>query len=176
LTSKRRLARTGAGHQIQREDAALVKTATIGQREAVILAQDVLLNLHHARLAHPRRMRPGRAGTVIEIATNCRFMLMAVRAAVGVPMTVRMRARLVGKRVHRAVRMAMHRAIGMRMFVLVGLVCRLVCHTIDAALKPDFTLATTANGAHIPTPHLFPTYSISISRTRISSPLVGCIW
>ena len=66
-------------------------------------------------------------------------------------------------------RMAMRRAIGMRMFMFVS-------RTFDAPLKPDFTLATTANCAHIPTPLIFRIYSISISRTRISSPPVGCTW
>jgi hypothetical protein len=59
-------ARAGAGHQIQRKDAAVAQPLAVLRGIAIVLGQDVLLNLHHARLAQPRRMGMGRTLTVVQ--------------------------------------------------------------------------------------------------------------
>jgi hypothetical protein len=130
-------------------------------------------------------MGAGRAGAVIQIASDGMFVVMVfmtvvmsmfalmemgvtVFAAVGMVMGVRMGA---GQRLFAAVdvRMivivamdvAMHRAVLVNMRVFV----RTLRHP---ALDLHFTRATTANCAHA----VF-SYSISISLTRISVPPVG---
>jgi hypothetical protein len=62
---QRSLAGTGAGYKIQREDAMLGQPGAIVVGVAVVLGKDVLLDLHHARLAHAGRMRTCRAEAIV---------------------------------------------------------------------------------------------------------------
>src|SRR3989338_3256140 len=68
------LAGAGAGHQIEREDAARRQVTAVLIGIAVVLGEDVALDLHHARMAHAGRMRACRSRTRID-----RVMYMAVR-------------------------------------------------------------------------------------------------
>jgi hypothetical protein len=107
LHQQRGLAGTGAGNEVQREDAALVEPLAVGRGVGVVLGQDVLLDLHHARLAHARHVGAGRAGAVIEIAGDAVFvmaMLFAMRVGAA-------RLRAVGVAVLAAIAVVM----GMRM-------------------------------------------------------------
>lgn len=94
------LASAGAGNEIEREDATFVEIASVFGGIGVIFGEDILLDLHHARLAHARHMGTGRAGTEIEIAADTVFV-MVVRMLMGMFVCVA---------VHRAVRMRMRRS------------------------------------------------------------------
>ncbi|CDW93714.1 hypothetical protein THICB2_400015 [Thiomonas sp. CB2] len=122
------LARSGAGDEVQRQDAALPEKQPVVVSIAVVLAQDVLFDLHHARLAQPRRMRTRRAVAVVVVGTaRHRFHRMGevVRMIVFVRMVMAMVVRV------------MMRGIGAGQRV-----------AIDAGL----VLGTTANGTHISRP------------------------
>jgi hypothetical protein len=185
---QRRLAGTGAGNQIEGKNAPLVKSLTIRCGVGVVLGQDVLLDLHHPRLAQARHMRPGRAGAVVEIAGDAMFV---VTVFVSVGMAMLMLATM-------DMRMGVFTAIGMMMRVgmpfgcsmimAVGMVAlclmlmvvavrmhRAILMDVGMLVRPrldlDFPRTTTAYRTHKP---ISPDcYSISISLTRISVPPVG---
>ena len=73
---QRGLARTGARNEVERQDSPFVETLAVGRGIGVVLGEDVLLDLHHARLAHARRMGVRRAGAVIQIAGDAVFVVM----------------------------------------------------------------------------------------------------
>ncbi len=106
LAEQGRLARAGAGDEVEGEDAALVEPGAVGVGVGVVLGQDVLLDLHHARLRHAGDVCAGRAGAVIEVAADGVFVVvvMLVIMAVFVPVIV-------------VVRMAVGAAVGMHMLV-----------------------------------------------------------
>jgi hypothetical protein len=159
LAEQRGLAGTGAGNEVQREDAALVEPLAVGRGIGVVLGQDVLLDLHHARLAHAGHVGAGRAGAVVEIAGDAVFVMVmlfamrvgvlafvrvgvAVLAAVAVVMGMRMHAErrvvvAVIVLIRMVVGMGMHRAVFMDMGVFVR-----------PAFDLRFTCAAAANRTH----------------------------
>jgi len=93
LREQRRLPRPGTRNQIQRQHAAFLEQAAVLPRIDVVLGEDVLLDLHHPRLAHPRRMRPrGSAAVVMMFATVpvavVPMVVVVVVVVVPVPMRV----------------------------------------------------------------------------------------
>ncbi|SBP87012.1 hypothetical protein THIARS_50260 [Thiomonas delicata] len=125
-----------AGDEIQSEDAALLEQPSVVAGVAVVLAQNVLLDLHHARLAQPRRV--GASGAVaVVVVGSARHPLDRV----GVVMMV------LGMIVRMVVIVAMAVVIVMMMRVM---------HSTGAGegltADPGFALGTTANGTHISRP------------------------
>jgi hypothetical protein len=104
------------------EDTVLGQIAAIVVGVAVVLGQDILLDLHHARLAHAGSMRARRAETVVDcimrmavpmimgvsvIVIAAVFMRMLVRRTVFMQMVVHMFA------LHRLMRVVVRCAVGM---------------------------------------------------------------
>ena len=183
LDEQARLARTRAGNEIERKHAVLVEPGAVLRSVAVVLAQDVAFDLHHARLAHAGDVGTRRAGAEIEVVVVVMVivamrmtvvvgvlavmdMLMHVRRAVGVGVRMAMGIAdlaVMAVRVLVIVCMVvfMHRSVGMDMTV-----------RVRPAFDPDFAVTASANCTH--SCLLF--YSIAISLTRISVPPVGWTW
>ena len=89
LHQQRRLARTGAGHEVEREDAAVGQALAVGRGDGVVLGQDVLLDLHQARRRHARRVgtERGSGGCVVSMRRG-RGHASAVGMLVPVPAAV----------------------------------------------------------------------------------------
>ena len=141
---QRGLARAGAGHQIEREDAALRQRAAVALRDAVVLGQDVALDLHQARLRHARHRVARRAAAEVQRVGAVRrrgpvrpmgsevVLGMGRAIGVGVQMLVGVIVRMA---VQRAVGMACARALVLavvRMAVPVG--CVIVRMAVRAAV------------------------------------------
>ena len=62
-------ARSGAGHQVQRQHPVGRKVLPVVRGDAVVGAQNVVLELDRPRLAQTRHRDPGRTGAVVEVAT-----------------------------------------------------------------------------------------------------------
>jgi hypothetical protein len=90
LAQQRGLARAGAGHQIQRKNAALGQALAVLRGIGVVLGQDVLLDLHHAPRTHPRRVGVGRRIAVFVGVRVFVAMIALVGMAVTVPRAVGM--------------------------------------------------------------------------------------
>jgi hypothetical protein len=87
LAQQRGLARTGAGHQVQRENAALGESLAVLLRIGVVLGQDVLLDLHHALLADAGGVGVRRRITVLVIVVVAVIVVMVVIVARAIGMT-----------------------------------------------------------------------------------------
>ena len=115
---QRRLARAGTGYKIQCENPAVSEELAVLRGVPIVLREDVLLDLHHARLAHARCMRTGRAETIVHAA------LPAFRGLAPWPIVERALVRVrvspmmdVQVRVHRAVPMAVLVRVRRRVFM-----------------------------------------------------------
>jgi hypothetical protein len=126
---QRGLARTGTRHEVERKDAPLVEPPAVGRGIGIVLGENVLLDLHHARLAHAGRMDASRAGAVIEIAGDAVLVVTMF-----VPVRMGMRAAML-------VRVARRRAVVMNMDMLMRLVARF-------ARDLRFSCSATANRTH----------------------------
>ena len=93
---QRGLARAGAGHQVERENAAVGEPGAVALREAVVLGQDVALDLDHARCAAGARSAAPCRSAGAAVLVRCTAVSMRARG--------RARALLVRVIVRRGVR------------------------------------------------------------------------
>ncbi len=84
LTRRTRLARAGAGDDVDREQALGRERTPVVSRESVVFRQDVLLDPDHAIRAHPGRMRPMSRFVVgmVMVDENVIVLMMRMRVAV----------------------------------------------------------------------------------------------
>src|SRR5690606_27529285 len=64
---QRGLARAGAGHQVEREDAARSQPGAVFRGAGVVLAEDVALDPDHLRLGQSRSMGVRRSGAEVQL-------------------------------------------------------------------------------------------------------------
>ena len=85
------LAGAGAGDQVQGQDAPGLEPGAIGAGVLVVLAEDVLFDLHHAALAKARGVSVGGTQAVMMVAGVPMEVWVLIRAQIGlVPMGVSM--------------------------------------------------------------------------------------
>ena len=160
------LAGAWAGHEVQREDAALVEPLAVGGGVGIVLGQDVLLDLHHARLAHARHMGAGRAGAIVEVTADGMLVMVMVFMPMFVTVLVRVLtfmhmgvavlaaiAMVVGMRMNAERRIVM----GVGMIVIMAMIMRMGVHRtvlmdmgvlVRPALDLHFPCPTAANRTH----------------------------
>ena len=120
----------------------LGEPAPVGIRVLIVLGEDVGLDLHHARLAEPGRMRMGRPLAVV------------VGVIAGMAVTMRMGTAV-------AVSVCMVMIVPVRMPAFVRMAVRMILRLV-VAFYPRLALATSANRTHCCPP---PTYSLSVNDT-----------
>ncbi len=140
-----------------------VEAGAVGGGVGVVLGEDVLLDLHHARLAQAGDVSARRAGAVVEIA-GLVAVLMTVFAGLIVVMVMPVSVAMAVMTVLVGVVVAM--LVGMVMMVVIvavraGLALALRRRRLDAR----FAIAASANRTH---------QSTSSSLIRNSSPPLTC--
>ncbi len=149
---QRGLAGTGTGDQIQRQDLPFLKQLSVGGGVLVVLAQDILFDLHHARLTHAGCVGVRRTLTVVVMVTMG-MLMVAVFLVMIVGMIV----------IAMAMMVPMGMTVLMVMMMVVVIMSMVVTHLLT--LDPGFTFAAAAYGTH---------QSTSSSLIRSSSPPVIC--
>jgi hypothetical protein len=156
----------------------------------VVPAEDVLLDLHHARLRQARRVRVGCSGAEVNVVAVGHDATMVVRVThdgtVGQAVLVLV-AVLVAVIVTVVVSMvvAAPRPVHVVVIVVVAVLMVMIVPVHRAVRMPmlvavpiafDLRFAAAASACRAHSVLLGPPQAISISFTRISSPCVTCSW